>query len=400
MATICIAGKNEIAVKGLQYLIDHYRNDFDLCVITNKTDDGQTSWQPSLKRQARMAGIKEVLLEDIYKVEELIFLSLEFDRIIKPDLFASKALFNIHFSALPKYKGMYTSIMPLLAGEKESGVTLHMIEKGIDTGDIIDQLLFPLEWSDTGRDLYQKYLDHAFLLLKKNIDSLIDSTWEAHPQDKFGGSYFSKKTIDFANITIDFRKTAFEIHNQIRAFTFRDYQLPAFNDWAVYKSEITEEKSYEKPGAVLLENEAFFEIATIDYTLRLFKDYYSSFWKACESGQLESIRTVLQYIPDINLRNKKGWNGLIIATYNNHPELVRFLLDKGGDLHSCNYKGTTLPMYALSAYKNTGDDSMLRLILAAQPDLLAEDENGRDLMNYAQEYGDTKIIELIKSYSG
>ena len=43
---------------------------------------------------------------------------------------------------------MYTSCLPILFNEKESGVTLHKIDRGIDTGDIIDQITFPILSSD------------------------------------------------------------------------------------------------------------------------------------------------------------------------------------------------------------------------------------------------------------
>ena len=57
--------------------------------------------------------------------------------IIKTKNFKSNKLFNLHFSLLPSYKGMHTSAFPILNGEKYSGVTIHKIDNGIDTGDII-----------------------------------------------------------------------------------------------------------------------------------------------------------------------------------------------------------------------------------------------------------------------
>ena len=75
---------------------------------------------------------------------KIFFISLEFDKIINTSLFKTTNLFNIHFSLLPRYKGMYTSILPILNGDKISGVTLHKIDRGIDTGDIIDKCSFRL----------------------------------------------------------------------------------------------------------------------------------------------------------------------------------------------------------------------------------------------------------------
>ena len=173
MKTICIAGKNEIAVNSLKYIVENY-GEYEIWVIPNQGDNGENSWQPSLRLEAQNMQIPIKELGEVYPVEDLIFISLEYDKIIRPGKFKSNQLYNIHFSKLPKYKGMFTSVMPILNGEKESGVTLHLIDRGIDTGDIIDQTSFKVGLNDTGRQLYQKYLDTSFTLLKENLDGLVN----------------------------------------------------------------------------------------------------------------------------------------------------------------------------------------------------------------------------------
>ena len=252
METICIAGKNDIAVRALYFLYDHYPH-YRYCVVPNQTDDGVNRWQPSLKFHAGKLGVEVVTLPDLYPQKDLIFLSLEFDSIIKPERFQSNRLHNIHFSALPKFKGMYTSVHPILCGESYSGVTLHLIDAGIDTGDIIDQVVFPIDVYTTARDLYMLYLKHSFPLLTRNLDDILQNTFRAEKQAPLESSYYSKKSIDFSNIRIDLNKTGFEISKQFRAFTFQEYQLPHFGGWAIYKTELTLEKSPAKPGTVIQE---------------------------------------------------------------------------------------------------------------------------------------------------
>ncbi len=239
---ICIAGKNNIAVNALLYLINNLNfNRKDLLVVTNRNDEGIDTWQKSLKKCAIESDINIRTLEEIYDIEDLLFLSLEFDRIVRTDKFKTNKLFNIHFSNLPAYKGMFTSVMPLLNGEKQGGVTLHKINNGIDTGDIISQKLFDIDINDTARDLYFKYLDNAFELFKENITKLIENKFEAKKQSCYNSTYYSKSAIDFQNIKIDLNKTSFEIHNQIRAFIFKEYQLPTINGFKIEKSILTDE---------------------------------------------------------------------------------------------------------------------------------------------------------------
>ena len=241
-AKICIAGKNNIAVNAILFLLNDLKISKDaITVVTNKTDNAEDGWQKSLKKIALDLNIKISSLDEIYNIDDILFLSLEFDRIIKTEKFKTDRLFNIHFSNLPKYKGMFTSVVPILNGEKEAGVTLHKIDNGIDTGDIIDQIIFPLEINDTARDLYFKYLDNAFILFKNNIKKLIENKYSLTKQNVTDSCYYSKNDLNFSNININLKKTSFEIHNQLRAFIFKEYQLPKLNNVRVKSTILTDE---------------------------------------------------------------------------------------------------------------------------------------------------------------
>ena len=239
---ICIAGKNRIAVQSLIYLVETLSIDRQyIWALPNSTDMGVDSWQPSLKKCAQRLQCKLCTLDEVQQQDNMLFISLEFDRILKVNSFRSTSIFNIHFSKLPSYKGMYTSVWPILNGESETGVTLHKVDEGIDTGAIIDQFVFKIGINDTAHDLYFKYLDRAFDLFTKNIQDLLSGKYKAVPQSAIGSSYFAKGSIDFKNIQIDYKKTSFEIHNNIRAFIFPEYQVPILEGCPIIKSELTDE---------------------------------------------------------------------------------------------------------------------------------------------------------------
>nr|7N7A_A Chain A, Formyl_trans_N domain-containing protein [Helicobacter canadensis MIT 98-5491]7N7A_B Chain B, Formyl_trans_N domain-containing protein [Helicobacter canadensis MIT 98-5491]7N7B_A Chain A, Formyl_trans_N domain-containing protein [Helicobacter canadensis MIT 98-5491]7N7B_B Chain B, Formyl_trans_N domain-containing protein [Helicobacter canadensis MIT 98-5491]7N7C_A Chain A, Formyl_trans_N domain-containing protein [Helicobacter canadensis MIT 98-5491]7N7C_B Chain B, Formyl_trans_N d len=240
MIKLCIAGKNNIAVNSLEYILKNHFKPDQVAVIPNKNDFGVDSWQKSLLHYAFNNHIKVITLEEAYELKQIIFFSLEFDRIVKVEKFKSDKLFNMHFSALPKYKGVFTSITPILNNEVESGVTLHCIDNGIDTGNIIDQYIFPININDTARDLYFNYLSYGEYLFKKNIQRIINNTYENFKQNNISSSYFSRQDINI-NHKINFKKTSFEIHNQIRAFIFKEYQLPSINKTKIIKSTLTNE---------------------------------------------------------------------------------------------------------------------------------------------------------------
>lgn len=267
---ICIAGKNEISVNALSFLLNRLNIDKkDLLVLPNKNDIGIDDWQLSLKKYAKDNFITILKLEDLYSIEDLLFMSLECDKILRINKYKSKNLFNIHFSLLPKYKGMYTSVFPILNGDKKTGVTLHKIDNGIDTGAIIAQKKFTIDINDTCKDVYLKYLKFGFDLFKDQIYNLIKGNYKFVKQSPIDSTYNSKNSIDFNNININFNKTSFEIHNQFRAFIFEDYQLPLINNKKIIKSEL----KYEQIGRnKFIEFDNYFIISGIDgYKIKLHK---------------------------------------------------------------------------------------------------------------------------------
>lgn len=116
MKTICIAGKNNIAVDLLLHCMKFSPNCRLVCIAI-KNDCGINNRQKSLKFFAKKNDVEILQLQDVYTLSDLLFLSCEFDSIIKPEKFRSNELYNIYFSMLPKYKGCHTSVLPILWGD-------------------------------------------------------------------------------------------------------------------------------------------------------------------------------------------------------------------------------------------------------------------------------------------
>lgn len=89
-----------------------------------------------------------------------------------------KKIINIHPSLLPKFggAGMYglkVHEAVLKAGEKESGCTVHYVEIGVDTGEIIEQLKVPVLEDDSPEILQKRVLEKEHILLPKTIENII-----------------------------------------------------------------------------------------------------------------------------------------------------------------------------------------------------------------------------------
>jgi len=264
---LCIAGKNNIAVEAVDYVLKKGLCDKScLFLVPVQSDEGIDGWQRSLRKYGKENNIMIVQYEDLIsklaKEKDLILISLEFDKILPVKRFASRNLYNIHFSALPKYKGNYTSVWPILNGEKESGVTLHFIDEGVDIGDIIDQIKFSILLEDTARTLYEKYLYYGIELFKQNIEKILLGNITCIPQSAEGSTYYSRSSLDFKKFCLNINKTSFEIQNQIRAFIFPEYQLPVIKGEKIIKSELLPFK--HKRAKIVEEDENFFIISGID----------------------------------------------------------------------------------------------------------------------------------------
>ena len=242
---ICIAGKNECAVDAVKFLLYKKIEKSKILVLPNFNDRGKDDWQPSLKKFARKNRIKITNLEKLYSVKQLFFFSLEYDKIININKFRSTNLFNFHFSLLPKYRGCHTNFLQIYNGEKFSGVTLHKIDKGIDTGDIIDQIKFKVKINDTAFDNYKKLMKFAIKLFKKNLSKISSNKYSLKKQLLSNGSYYNKASVNYKKkLKINMKNFSIKTHNKIRSLIFPAYQYPFVNGIKVVKSVYRNKKIY------------------------------------------------------------------------------------------------------------------------------------------------------------
>lgn len=383
---IAIAGKNSIAVNAVDHLLDDLKfSPKDIFGLCNRNDDGLNTWQPSFKRYLQEREIQEVNQEELFEIENLLFISLEFDRLVKTDKFKTDQIFNIHFSMLPAYKGMYTSAWPLLNGEKYSGVTLHKIDPGIDTGNIIAQSKFEIKNEWNALDVYSCYLSQGLNLIKANLESLILKSYSEMPQESEGSSYYSKSSINYSDLKLDLNQTAFNIQNQIRAFSFRFYQMASILGRPVYGSEIQKSRSNKKPGSILSEDEFTFTISTVDYDLQIKKDLLNQLFDAAKSDELSEVKRIVDSGFPLNEKDGNGWDVLILAAYNGSRKVFDFLLDQNFDIQTRNFKGTDLYMYAFEPMMSKGDSYYLEALAKRKLNPNRKDQNGKSAFDWANE---------------
>lgn len=126
------------------------------------------------------------------------------------------ATINVHPSLLPKYRGPNPYIQTILHGEKQSGVTFHLMTSELDRGPILAQSKIDILPCDTAKELKEKTVFQARLLACELLKKLNAGIVQPIPQNEDEASYYGnitgdEKMLDFENQTSD------EILRTIRA---------------------------------------------------------------------------------------------------------------------------------------------------------------------------------------
>ena len=138
-----------------------------------------------------------------------------------------RATINIHPSLLPKYRGATPVPAALLAGERQSGVTILFTVKKLDAGAIISQEATAVDPNELAGELTTRYFDLGATLVWGALEKLRDPAFEGTPQNESEVTHCRK--IDKSDGRIDWSLPAEDIFNRFRAyhpwpgtFTFHD----------------------------------------------------------------------------------------------------------------------------------------------------------------------------------
>lgn len=227
---ILLCGKGSLACRAAGYLDDVTRavaQEWRVVGLPVAADKGADTWEPSFRRVCDDRAIETVssVREAGLGPRDVLF-SLQYDRIIDLRELHGARAFNMHFSALPEYRGCYPSIWPLRNGEAQSGTTLHVLTAGIDDGAIVDQQLFDLPPFLTAYALYNLYHAHGYEVFKRNLETILRGHESAAPQEG-RASYYDRKSVDFRQREVN--PSAMESEacvNMLRSLIFEPFQLP------------------------------------------------------------------------------------------------------------------------------------------------------------------------------
>lgn len=167
---------------------------------------------------------------------------------------------NVHASLLPKYRGAAPVNWAIINGEQITGVTTMMMDKGMDTGDILLQEETTINDSETSVELVGRLSKMGADLLIKTIEQIENNSIQPRKQDNRKASYapIMKKELGL----IDWKKEAVPIRNLIRgtqpwpgAYTMIDGKT-----LKIFRADISDAEG--KPGIILKSDDGILRVGT------------------------------------------------------------------------------------------------------------------------------------------
>ena len=155
--------------------------------------------------------------EIIRKMKPDLIVTCAYGQILPEELLAipTIASINVHASLLPKYRGGAPIQRAILNGEKETGITIMYMDKGMDSGDIISTKSIVIEDDDNLETLSNKLSELGSKLLIETLPSIVDGTNKRIKQNEDDVTF--APIISKEDEYIDFNETTISVYNKIRA---------------------------------------------------------------------------------------------------------------------------------------------------------------------------------------
>ncbi len=162
---------------------------------------------------------------------------------------------NVHASLLPKYRGAAPIQWAVINGEKESGVTTMLMNEGLDTGDILETAVVPLDAKETGGSLFDKLSRLGGELILSTLKGLEEGTVSRKEQGEATTPYARMLTKSMGEI--DWSMEAEQIERLIRGLN----PWPSAYTWfggktlKIWSADVLEGGISEQPGLVHAEKD-------------------------------------------------------------------------------------------------------------------------------------------------
>jgi methionyl-tRNA formyltransferase len=279
---IVFAGTPDFAATALQALLD---NDYPVTAVYTQPDRPAGRGRqlvPGPVKQVALAHRLPVFQPESLKTteaqEELralapdVMVVAAYGLILPPEVLAipTRGCLNIHASLLPRWRGAAPIQRAIAAGDRQTGITIMQMDKGLDTGDMLLTRTTPITDEDTGGSLHDRLAELGGEAIVAALKSLQAGELKAQPQDNSQACYAHKLSKQDGHI--NWQAPARDIHNLVRAFnpwpgTYTDLDNQRIR---IHQTEVLQEDgSAEAPGTILRRSREGVDVRCGEQTLRI-----------------------------------------------------------------------------------------------------------------------------------
>lgn len=272
---IVFLGTPDFAVESLSRLVEGGYNVVGVVTMPDKpAGRGHHMLQSAVKQYAVAHGLhlmQPANLKDPEFVEHLgnlradLFIVIAF-RMLPRQVWQMPRLgtFNLHASLLPKYRGAAPINRAVMAGDIVTGVTTFMLQHEIDTGDILRQESIEIGPDENVGSVHDRLMRLGADLTIDTVEHILRGDLHPLPQSEIlqGAEPTPAPKIFPADMTIDWSRTAREIHNQVRGLSPYPAARTALvasggaaaESTKIYETRLTGRAAAKAPGTVEIES--------------------------------------------------------------------------------------------------------------------------------------------------
>jgi methionyl-tRNA formyltransferase len=226
---IVFFGTPEFAVASLSALL---RARFTLAGVVTQPDKPQgrsrsTLVPPAVKVAALEAGLHvlqparpvgDLFLASLRRLEADLGVVVAYGHILRREVLDAPArgMINVHASLLPRFRGAAPIQHAILAGDRETGISIMRMEEGLDSGPVLHRVSTPIADGETAGTLTTRLAALGATALVEALSQLSAHAERTDPQDPAAATYAPKVSRETARL--DWTRDAASIERQIRAF--------------------------------------------------------------------------------------------------------------------------------------------------------------------------------------
>jgi methionyl-tRNA formyltransferase len=174
---------------------------------------------------------------------------------------------NVHASILPRWRGASPIQQAILAGDKETGITLMRMDKGLDTGNILASGRIEIQDTDTSETLHDKLAIQGAKMLFHILEEIVELPGEK--QQDSDATHAPKIAKNAA--LIDWHQTSAVIDRQIRAYFPWPITQTLIDGQVLRVQEARRVDLYGEPGTILKHTAHGIVVAASDFALEITK---------------------------------------------------------------------------------------------------------------------------------